>query len=280
MVHSHAMNRRAVLAAFDEQIRRNPRPGADAAVEVESRVVRVVARGQGWSGVVWSDLTGPDDETAQIIAAQVARFEQLDKPWEWKLYSYDRPADLPDRLRRAALVPEPVEALLVAEIAGLELEEPRLLHGAQLVRVVDGDGIAAMVQVHDQVFGGDHAGIGPRILAGIEQEPSAVEAVLAVIDGTAVSSGRVEFHPGTDFASLWGGGTLPAFRGHGLFRALVSYRAALARDRGYRYLQVDASPDSRPILERMGFQMLATTTPYVRPDRKSLESFPEATHVV
>jgi hypothetical protein len=43
----------------------------------------------------------------------------------------------------------------------------------------------------------------------------------------------------------------------------VSYRAALAAARGYRYLQVDASPESRPILERIGFSCLAMTTPYV-----------------
>jgi hypothetical protein len=33
--------------------------------------------------------------------------------------------------------------------------------------------------------------------------------------------------------------------------------------RGYRYLQVDASAESRPILERLGFVCLAQTTPYV-----------------
>jgi hypothetical protein len=30
-----------------------------------------------------------------------------------------------------------------------------------------------------------------------------------------------------------------------------------------RYLYVDASPDSRPILERLGFVVVTTTTPYV-----------------
>lgn len=58
-----------------------------------------------------------------------------------------------------------------------------------------------------------------------------------------------------------GGGTLPEYRGRGVFRALVSHRAVLARDRGFRYLQVDALPASRPILERMGFHAMAGTTP-------------------
>ena len=49
---------------------------------------------------------------------------------------------------------------------------------------------------------------------------------------TPISAGRVEFHHGTDFASLWGGGTLPAWRGRGVFRSLVAHRAALAAARG------------------------------------------------
>ena len=68
---------------------------------------------------------------------------------------------------------------------------------------------------------------------------------------------------GTEFASLWGGSTLEAYRGRGIYRALVARRAALARDAGSAYLQVDASDMSRPILERLGFVALTTTTPYV-----------------
>jgi hypothetical protein len=43
----------------------------------------------------------------------------------------------------------------------------------------------------------------------------------------------------------------------------VAYRANLAAERSFRYLQVDASSESRPILERLGFTAVTTTTPYV-----------------
>jgi len=43
----------------------------------------------------------------------------------------------------------------------------------------------------------------------------------------------------------------------------LARRAQLAADRGYRYLQVDASEESRPILERLGFQAITTRTMYV-----------------
>ena len=78
-----------------------------------------------------------------------------------------------------------------------------------------------------------------------------------------VCSARIEFVPGTEFAGLWGGGTLPHWRRRGIYRATVRYRAELAAERGYRYLTVDASEQSRPILELVGFSRLATTTPYV-----------------
>jgi GNAT superfamily N-acetyltransferase len=87
--------------------------------------------------------------------------------------------------------------------------------------------------------------------------------VLAMAGDQPVCSARIEFLPGTSFASLWGGGTLPGWRGQGIYRALVAFRAQLAADRGYRYLYVDASPDSQPILARLGFSRLARTTPYV-----------------
>jgi GNAT superfamily N-acetyltransferase len=73
----------------------------------------------------------------------------------------------------------------------------------------------------------------------------------------------VRFQRGTEVATLWGGSTLPAWRGRGIYRATVAYRANLARERGLRFMEVDASSDSRPILERLGFVPVTTTTPYI-----------------
>jgi len=137
--------------------------------------------------------------------------------------------------------------------------------GVELVPVTGTRGVAAVVGVHDEVFGGDHAAIGSAITAALAVRPRPVEAVVAVAGDTAVSAGRVEFPDDSDFASLWGGGTLPDWRGRGVFRSLVAYRARLARERGYRYLQVDASADSSPILQRLGFTELARTTPFSYP---------------
>ncbi|WP_431037175.1 acetyltransferase [Streptomyces sp. P6-2-1] len=85
----------------------------------------------------------------------------------------------------------------------------------------------------------------------------------AVTPAIPVHASRIEFVPGTDFAGLWGGSTLAAWRGRGLYRATVAARARIAAARGVPYLQVDAGPDSAPILRRLGFLELTTTTPYI-----------------
>jgi GNAT superfamily N-acetyltransferase len=243
-----------VLTAYDEQIRRG-RKGT----ERDGHVVRKLSPG-GWSGVTWSDLADADVDA--VIAAQLARFAELGQQWEWKHYSYDRPIDLPAHLLAAGFTPEDPETLLVAEIADLDLDVPPP-PGIRLEPVLDRTGIDTLVAVHDEVFGGDHARVGKAIA----DNPDTIRAVLAVDEaaGRPVAAARVEYEPGTDFAGLWGGGTLPEWRRRGIFRALVAHRAALADARGCRYLQVDATSDSRPILRTLGFTELAVTTPYLSP---------------
>jgi ribosomal protein S18 acetylase RimI-like enzyme len=270
------MDRRGVLAAFDEQIRRRPEPEPGTVVEGDDHVVRVVDFGEGWSGVTWSDLAGADVDTVDaVIAAQVDRFAAAGQRWEWKFYSYDQPLTLPARLQAAGLVPDEEEALMVAQIADLDLAVPPP-QGVELVQVDDARDVQVLVRVHDQVFGGDHGAMGRAVLAGLTQQPAPVEAVVAMAGGAAVAAGRVNFHEGTDFASLWGGGTIPAWRGRGVFGSLVSDRAAVARERGFRYLQVGASADSQLILQRLGFLELATTTPLQAPGVAAFDVRPPA----
>jgi GNAT superfamily N-acetyltransferase len=249
------MDQQAALAAFDEQMRRHPRERFE---QVDGVLRCVGATSDDWSGIDGSDL---DESTADAaIAEQVAHFGGLGRRFEWKYYSYDQPADLPERLRRAGFQPDDDEALMVADVADVptEVAPP---DGVELRPLTDVESVLALVEVHETVFDSDGAGLARELLTRVSSESFAGVVVMA--GDRPVSSARMDFHPGTDFASLWGGATLPAWRGKGIYRATVAYRARLAAERGYRYLRVDALPTSRPILERLGFARLATTVPYV-----------------
>jgi ribosomal protein S18 acetylase RimI-like enzyme len=243
----------AVLALFDQQIRR----GHSA---VASGNVRALGSEGSWATVVWSDL---DETTADAaIAAQIARFGSLGADFEWKLYTHDRPANLADRLVAAGFRPGPEEALMVADAAELPTEVA-LPDGVRLLDVTDAEGVRLIVRAHEEAFEQPHPSLERRLLAQLAEGPDAMAAVVAMAGDLPICAGRIELHQGTSFASLWGGGTAPAWRGRGVYRALVAHRARLAIARGYRYLQVDAMPTSEPILSRLGFVRLGTTVPYV-----------------
>lgn len=157
------MDSHAVLAALDEQLRANPSPSVSGGrLERAGNVNRYVSEEpDGWSGIEWSDL---DESTADsVIAGQVSYFAELGRTFEWKYYAHDRPADLPDRLRRAGLEPGEEEALMVADVADVpaDLVPPE---GIRLVPVTDAEGVRLLVAVHEEVFGEDHSAYGEEIL--------------------------------------------------------------------------------------------------------------------
>ena len=192
--------------------------------------------GRGWSAVLWR----PDDGDVEPL---VARLRELPGHVEWKYYSHDGP-ELRERLVAAGLQPEDEETVVVAEAAAIAPppEDVELRPATD-----DFDDLAA------RVFGERHG------------MPEKAVAVVAIVDGQPVSGGRVDFEDGVEFAGLFGGITLPEYRGRGLYHATVAKRAELARERGYRWLYSDALPTSRPNLERLGFVRLTTTTPFVFP---------------
>lgn len=255
------MDHAAVLALYDRDMRAGARPdGPGVRVERVGAVVRQVADANGWNGVLWSDLDAASAD--RVIAEQVAHFTRLGLGFEWKLYGHDRPADLGDRLRAAGFRAEPEETLLAGDTARLALDaEPPA--GIRLVEATDAAGVDLVVDVHERAFGTDGTRLRHRLLARLAADPGTMVAVVALAGEEPVSAARMELVPGTRFAGLWGGGTVAAWRGRGIYRALVAHRARVAAAHGYRYLQVDATPMSRPILERLGFHALSTTTPYL-----------------
>lgn len=200
-----------------------------------------------------------------LIARVRDRFLALGRGVEWKTFAHDEPADLPERLRAAGFEPEEPEALVVgasAALAGMSEEVP----GVVIRETADEADFVAIGELESEVWGEDWTWVADDLrVRAAELGPDGFRVVVAEADGRVVSAAWLVMRATRSIAGLWGGSTLAAYRGRGIYRALVARRARIARDAGFAHLQVDASDMSRPILERLGFVRLTTTTPYVHP---------------
>lgn len=253
-----------LLAIFDQRMRATPEPDEPGErIERADGVVRVTgASPSDWHGVLYSDL---DEDTADAaIQAQIAYFGALGADFEWKHYHHDEPADLGARLLAAGFEADDPETVFVAEItqlvnSGLTESLPEGLFLRAVTTEADADLVA---EATEAAFGGKGERARDRVLARLASNPETVWTWVAMAGERPVSTARMLVHPGTGFASLWGGGTAPEWRGRGIYRALVARRMREAMELGCEYLQVDATEMSRPILERLGFRALSVTTPY------------------
>jgi hypothetical protein len=227
--------------------------------EVMPHVVRHVdISGTGEGMITYSRLNAENVEEA--IREQVRYFEGLGQDFEWKLYDYDQPPDLKERLAAHGFTIEEEEAIMVLD---LELAPDVLWQPVRgdLQRITDPEKLADVVAIERQVWNEDFSWLGKFLGESLRSYPDQMSVYVAYVDGVPASAAWVYFPRHSQFASLWGGSTVSSFRKQGLYTALLAVRAQEARSRGVRYLTVDASPMSRPILEKFGFVRIAYSYP-------------------
>lgn len=241
-----------ILARFDDQARAHIAAEPGIGVDRNDETVRITGL---WDCVVYSRLTEATADAA--IAREKARALPPGGKVEWKVYGHDRPSDLAERLSHAGFQRDDRETLVALDLA-TEFKATRPPEGIAIRRVIDRAGLADVVDVGIQAFGQDFSYMNDEFVARIEF--GTVLFYVAYDGETPVCAARLEMPRSGEFAGLFGGGTVPAHRGRGIYRALVGARARDARERGYRYLTVDAADMSLPILLRLGFVPLTSVT--------------------
>jgi predicted GNAT family acetyltransferase len=224
-------------------------------------VIRVVGQHRGFVDAA-PDLGVEGADLDALIAEHRDFFAQRGESVEWKTRGHDKPAELPARLLAAGFVPEAKETVVIG-LAEQMAVEPVLPGGVALREVHGREDFERIAAMESEVWDADLGWIAEDLEARVSASPNELAVLVAEAGGQVVSAAWLAFKPGTEFAGLWGGSTVQAWRRRGIYRALVARRAQLALARGVRYLQVDASADSEPILLRLGFRAITTTTPYV-----------------
>ena len=249
-----------LLAAYDEQLRGSSE-SADVPTSMDGPVIRVEYPSRGF--VSYRSLAGLDGaEVDALIARQRDFFAAKGQAVEWKLRGHDLPADLPERLRAAGFDPEEQETILIAESADIveRLRGRESVDGVTIRLVDDRADFERIAAMESTVWNEDWSWLTDDL---VRRHATGTDIYVAEVDGEVVSAAWAVYKKGTEFTGLWGGSTLAEWRGKGIYKALVAVRAARAVELGYRYLHVDASDDSSPILQRLGFLAVSTTTPYV-----------------
>lgn len=250
-----------ILARYDEQMRRDRAGSATQTVERGARVTRVLGHvpGAEFGAVMWSSLDAASADAA--IEDEIRYFSAKGLAFEWKCFGHDEPSDLEARLARRGLRPSDRETLLCRPLPlTTSIAAPT---GIAIRRLPPADVLPALAAFDVADGGSENEALMTELGAELSQEPDRVSVYVAWDGAKPVARAWIRFHPKREFADLWGGATLRAYRGRGLYRALVTARAAEAAARGARFVTTDALPTSRPILERLGFFPLTTTTPYL-----------------
>jgi GNAT superfamily N-acetyltransferase len=252
-----------LLEAYNAQLRAHVHDRLPDSVRVERDGPLLRTTGFGNHGFVeYRELGGIDgEELDALIARQVEFFAERGEPFEWKFHGHDLPADLPDHLRAAGLVPEEKETVVIGRVDAVAAD-PTVPDGVDIREVGGPDDFARIQQLEESVWDSDHSWVYD-LAEERAADPEGLRIFVAEAGDHVVCAAWVRFPSNTEFVTYWGGATLPDWRGRGIYRALVAHRAKLAAERGRRYIEVDASDDSRPILERLGFVAVTTTTPYV-----------------
>jgi len=252
------MNKSQMIALYDQDQRKDVEY-PDMRREVTPNVVRHIDTSDTREGVIiYSQLNEANAE--DTIREQVIYFESIGQDFEWKVYDYDRPPDLKERLGSYGFIVEEAEAIMVLDLEDApEILWQPVFHNVQ--RIISPEKISDVLTVEGQVWDEDFSWLGHYLGAALSNYPEQMSVYVAYIDEQPASTAWIYFPEHSQFASLWGGSTVSGVRKQGLYTALLAVRAQEAKARQVRYLTVDASAMSRPILEKFGFEMIAYSYP-------------------
>lgn len=258
------MDSARLLEAYDEQLRTDAET-PDALSVAREGPLRLATFAGGRGFVTYQNLDGVDaDEVRALVTTVLDRYRGDPDVTrvEWKTRNHDRAPGLHEALLDAGFVADDTESIMIGEARALAVDVA-LPEGVMLRQVTAEADVRAMTAMQCEAFG-DSLGeeIANAAVSRLERGEE-IELWVAEADGRVVTAGRLEPVPDTEFAGIWGGATLPEWRGRGIYRALTAARARSALRMSKRYINSDSTEYSRPILERSGLLKVSTTTPYM-----------------
>lgn len=262
------MNPAALLALYDETMRKNAHP-AGMTRERTPRVSRYTTGTASQRYIMWHDFAS--GHAASAVDEELHAVHGRARVLMWKLYGHDVTCDaLRDALLARGFEENDHSTLMMVSVAMLvdslsnangAATDSAALAARQLTTAKHLD---AYQEIWDNVWpDAPNSRYVNDYRALIERnEPGVLFYAGFTGNDEPVTSGYMFHHPGDAIALLCGGTTKAAWRRQHAYTRMLAIRAHAALERGARYLAVEASPESRPILERLGFVPLSALAFY------------------
>ncbi|MBV1779277.1 GNAT family N-acetyltransferase [Paeniglutamicibacter sp. ABSL32-1] len=251
------------LKAYDDQLRTDAEtPSAIRVARLETLRLVTFAGGRGF--ITYRDLGSLDEDGVATLVGRALDHYRKDPKIagvEWKSRGHDHAPGLHEALLAHGFLPGETESIMIGALEGLCADVPTPA-GVGLRRITGEADVRAMCTMVEAAFGNPaNTRLADALLNRLARNDG-MELWVAETDGRMVGAGRLEPVPDTDFVGVWGGATLAAYRGRGIYRALTAARARSALAQGKTLVHSDSTEYSRPILERSGLLKVSTTTPY------------------
>jgi GNAT superfamily N-acetyltransferase len=252
------IDKKSLLAQYDREMRVEIEY-PEARKEILPEVVRFISPSPGMNFILYSCLV--ETNADRVIQEQIEAFKGMGRPLAWKVYDHDHPVDLKERLVKHGFEQdEEPGAIMVLDLH--DVHPALLAPQAQDVRKLQSNSqLEDVIWVEERVWGENFGWIRQRLGSHMAM-PGYLSVYVAYVENRPACAAWIYFHTRSQFASLWGGSTLEEYRQRGLYKAILAARVQEARRRGYRYLTIDASAMSEPIVARFGFHLLDRACDY------------------
>ena len=260
------MNPATLLALYDETMRKNAHP-AGMTREQTPRISRYTTGTASQRYIMWHDFAATD--AAATVDEELRAVQGQARVLMWKLYGHDSARDaLRDALLARGFEENDHSTLMMVSatslVESLSVTETTDSKSLDVRQLTTSKHLDAYQNIWDDVwpdapnsrYVNDYRSLIERGETGI-----LFYAGFATSDNP-VTSGYMFHHPGDTVALLCGGTTKAAWRRQHAYKGMLAVRAHAAVERGVQYLAVEASPESKPILERLGFAPLSTLAFY------------------
>jgi hypothetical protein len=261
-----------LLALYDDVMRRNTIvAGYDR--EQTPFLSRFTTRTGTRRMIIWHHLSSVN--AAQAIDAEWESTQGNAAELMWKLYDHDAAHDeIRDALLARGYREKDHSTLMTIGVSDLLTSLPPPPQSIAVRQLTTPESLDAYQDIWDEVWPDEPNASyvdDYRVLLR-ENDPGIVLFAGFTENDMPVTTGYLFHHPGTPFALLCGGTTKTKWRGQRAYTSTLIARANAAKTRGVEYLAVEASPESEPILKRLGFVELSRLAFY----EKKLSETPEA----